>query len=394
MRDADGRPGDRPLAQPGAVPRSPAGRSRAGALHDGVLADVAPTHLRAGRPAALGRDDRDVAAGARRASRRSSRVIPSAAVHRRRSLREPIPGRSARSSSASRLSPRSCSRPGGRGCPARSAATPPSTAAGVASSAACGSSRSSCSSSSSSSRSRRSSSRRRRSEPSSAAAQPGRNLDPRMNRIDHAVIGGLLLLPRRRSRSLIGAPALAPARPRRIAQPTAAADVVAVSRGRPRPARRRQPARRPDPGRPRPRRARVLGARRPRPGRDARSRTSPERWTRRPDRQDLDVHAPPRRALARRRAGHRATTSSTRSTSLAGSRRTRGPGAGSVAGGHRDRRRRADGPVRPRRRRSAGSSSWRPSRSRRPTCSQTIAGRRRWPTIRSVARRSAPGRTS
>ena len=109
MRDADGRPVTAHSLNP--VPIVAVGRAVAGrALHDGVLADVAPTICRARRAGAVGRDDRCVAPrsgpGDRRRDTRRDRprgrvMIPSAA-----SVSGGLPAwirswRSARSSSAS-----------------------------------------------------------------------------------------------------------------------------------------------------------------------------------------------------------------------------------------------------------------------------------------------------
>ena len=202
----------------------------------------------------------------------------------------------------------------------------------------------------------------------------GRSHRSSMTRTDSLVVGTLVVLLALIA-GLVGVPSLLPgAATVATPQPTPGpiARRPAVPRRRPRPARLGQPAHRPDPGRPRPRRARLLGPRPERPERDARAR--PRRaLVGRPDRPDLDVPAPRRRPLARRRAGHR------RRRRLHDPRPP-GPGlhrAGRriVERGHASRPMGRGRSSSPWRRRSAGSSRPRPSRSRRRTC---------WPTSRST----------
>ena len=209
-----------------------------------------------------------------------------------------------------------------------------------------------------------------------------------MNRIDHAVIGGLVLLLGVIAVA-IGAPAFVPA----AAHPTpppAPAEVAPYREGvlgpvvsvNPLGARTQADrdlvalvfeglvARGPDG-------MLVPGARDP--------------LDRRPDRQDLDVQPPARRPLARRRAGH-------------GRRRrlhdpdapaTRPTPARAPARGRRSPRPRStrgrSGSISPRR--SAASSSSRPSRSPRPISSATCRSTGS-PTTRSAGRRSARARSS
>ena len=121
-----------------------------------------------------------------------------------------------------------------------------------------------------------------------------RRRDPRRAVRDHRG-------PRRRP---VAASRRRPPPPRRSAEPGAVDAARAVSRGRPRPPGLGQPADGADAGRSRPRRAGLLRARPQRPGRDARA--GPRRaLDGRRDRRRLDLPAPRRRALARRRAGHR-----------------------------------------------------------------------------------------
>ena len=139
-----------------------------------------------------------------------------------------------------------------------------------------------------------------------------------------------------------------------------------------------QPVECPHPGRPRPRRA---GLRRARPQRSVRvARAGPRgALDGRFDRRGLDVPAPRRRALARRRAGHRRGR-------RVHHRRPPGPrlpGSGRrivERGQRRDRRARIPSCSRSRPR-SAASSRRRPSRSPRPTS---------WPGSRSTSSPTGP----
>ena len=197
-----------------------------------------------------------------------------------------------------------------------------------------------------------------------------------MTRTDSLVVGTLVVLLALIA-GLVGVPSLLPTSAPTgtpIADPGAMPVEPAVSRGRPRPTRLGQPAVGADPGRSRPRRPRLLRARPERPERDDRARPG-RALVGRPDRarsgrsscattprwhdgepvtaedvaftirvlQDPDVHRARRRLVERGHASHRS-----------------GRGRSSSRW----------------RRRSAGSSRPRPSRSRRRIC---------WPTSRSTS---------
>ena len=127
-----------------------------------------------------------------------------------------------------------------------------------------------------------------------------------MTRTDSLVVGTLVVLLALIA-GLVSVPSLFPAAAT-VATPQPSAE-PGRSRGRTAKASSAgpvsvSPLTRPDPGRPRPRRARLLRARPQRPGRHARA--GPRRaLDGRRDRRGLDVPAPRRRPLARRRAGHR-----------------------------------------------------------------------------------------
>ena len=240
---------------------------------------------------------------------------------------------------------RSCCRPGGPACPARSAAIRPSTAAAAASSAACGSSRSCCSCCSSLSRSPLHLRARLTASHVAAAHRDGSVRRSSMTRTDSFVVGTLVLLLALVA-GLVGAPALVHATAARPppASPGDLGASRAVPRGRARRARSSiSPLAARTAGRPRPRRARLLGPRPPR--------------ARRHDR------AGPGRALAVDATGQTWTfTSAT----------TR---AGTTASRHRGRRRvHRQRPSRTRTTRARGAARGARSRSdaigrRRPSCS-------------------------
>ena len=83
LRDADGRAGDGPFAQPGPAPPRRPRDDRPHASDDGVLADVAPTLLELAGLPSLGRDDRSIAA--RRDRRPRPDRSPCGSIRRRTS---------------------------------------------------------------------------------------------------------------------------------------------------------------------------------------------------------------------------------------------------------------------------------------------------------------------
>ena len=190
---------------------------------------------------------------------------------------------------------------------------------------------------------------------------------------------------------LVGIPA-PPATRQRRRSPTPerhAARASAVPRGRPRPSGLGQPADGPDAGRPRPRSRSSSGLVRNGPN----GTIVPDlaaRWSVDRDGRGLDVRAPRRRPLARRRAGHRGRRG-VHHPRPCRIRRYTGPGAASWNGG--DRPRRSGSPtvvVHP------GDAARRLPPGRHPADRAGAPASRRcrstcWPTIRSAGSQSGSG---
>ena len=200
-----------------------------------------------------------------------------------------------------------------------------------------------------------------------------------MTRTDRSSSGALVVLFALIA-GLVGAPGAAarrrlPARPSRSPVRRPAGRAAPVPRGHASATRSSvSPLTARTPGRPRPGGPGLLRAGPQRPGRDDRARTSPRRWT-----VDADRARPGRSSSAPTRAGTTASRSPP-TTSPSPSGRSRTPTTPARrAGSWQDVTVETDGAltvvVHARRRRSAGSSRRRPSRSRRPTC---------WPTSRST----------